>query len=62
MTLMPYASNALDGNRGYFEDDGDGEAVVLHGGLVDSVELVRASNIAQALQELPEEIDRILGC
>ena len=53
---MPYASNVLDGNLVYFEDDGgDGEAVVLHGGLVDPVELVRASNIAQALQELPEE-------
>jgi pimeloyl-ACP methyl ester carboxylesterase len=53
---MPYARNALDGNRVYFEDDGaNGVAVVLHGGLVDSVDLVRESNIAQALQELPEE-------
>jgi pimeloyl-ACP methyl ester carboxylesterase len=53
---MPYATNALDGNRVYFEDDGgNGAPVVLHGGLVDSVDLVRGSNIAQALQELPEE-------
>jgi len=53
---MPYARNALDGNRVYFEDDGgNGAAVVLHGGLVDSVDLVRGSNIAQALLELPEE-------
>jgi pimeloyl-ACP methyl ester carboxylesterase len=53
---MPYARNALDGNRVYFEDDGSNRAaVVLHGGLVDSVDLVRGSNIAQALQELPDE-------
>ena len=53
---MPYASNALDGSRVYFEDDGgDGAAVVLHGGLLDSVDLVRASHVAQALQEPSEE-------
>jgi pimeloyl-ACP methyl ester carboxylesterase len=53
---MPYARNALDGNQVYFEDaGGNGAAVVLHGGLVDSVDLVRGSNIAQALQEHPEE-------
>jgi pimeloyl-ACP methyl ester carboxylesterase len=55
-TLMPYARNALDRRWVYFEDDGgDGAAVVLHGGIIDSVDLVRESNIAQALQELPEE-------
>jgi pimeloyl-ACP methyl ester carboxylesterase len=53
---MPFATNALDGGRVHFENDGgDGEAVVLHGGIIDSVDLVRESNIAQALQELPEE-------
>lgn len=53
---MPYAKNPLDGNRVYFEDDGgNGAAVVLHGGLLDSVDLVRGSHIAQALQELREE-------
>ena len=53
---MPYARNALDGSWVYFEDDGgDGDAVVLHGGLLDSVDLVRGSHVAQALQELPEE-------
>lgn len=53
---MPYATNALDGSRVYFEDDGgDGEAVVFHGGILDSVELVRASNIARALRELSDE-------
>ncbi len=51
---MPYARNTLDGSRVYFEDDsGDGDAVVLHGGILDSVELLRASNIARALKELP---------
>lgn len=40
----------------YFEDDGgNGAPVVLHGGMGDSVDLVRASSIAQALQALPEE-------
>ena len=52
---MPYATNALDGSRVYFEDDGsDEETVVLHGGLLDSVDLVRDSNIARALRDLPE--------
>jgi hypothetical protein len=47
---VPYATNALDGSRVYVEDDGsDGETVVLHGGLLDSVDLVRDSNIAGAL-------------
>jgi hypothetical protein len=56
---MPYATNALDGSRVYFEDDGgDGTPVVLHGGIIDSVDLVRESNIAQALQELPSASSR----
>jgi pimeloyl-ACP methyl ester carboxylesterase len=58
---VPYARNPLDGIRVYFEDDGgDGEAVVLHGGVVDSVDLVRESNIARALRELPEEEFRFI--
>jgi pimeloyl-ACP methyl ester carboxylesterase len=49
---VPYALNALDGRRVYFEDDGgDGAAVVLHGGLLDSVASVRSSSIAQALPD-----------
>lgn len=53
---MPYATNALDGRRVYFEDDsGDGAPVVLHGGILDSVVLVRGSSIAQALQPLADE-------
>ena len=47
---MPYARNALDGSRVYFEDDGgDGAPVVLHGGLVDHVATVRSTPIAAAL-------------
>src|SRR5215211_9324328 len=54
--LMPFARNALDASWVYFEDEGDeGAAVVFHGGLLDSVDLVRASHLARALQELPEE-------
>jgi pimeloyl-ACP methyl ester carboxylesterase len=52
---VPYATNALDGSRVYFEDDGgEGETVLLHGGLLDQVDLVRSSNIARALRDLPE--------
>src|SRR5919107_5965284 len=59
--LMPYATNTLDGNRVYFEDDGgDGTPVVLHGGIIDSVDLVRESKIAQALQELPTDEFRLI--
>jgi pimeloyl-ACP methyl ester carboxylesterase len=47
---MSYTRNALDGSRVYFEDDGgDGAAVVLHGGLLDSIASVRGSHIARAL-------------
>jgi len=47
---MPYAKNAVDGRRVYFEDDGGrGAAVVVHGGFGEPVHLVRASPIAQAL-------------
>src|SRR5215218_1762541 len=52
---MPYARTALDGSRVYFEDGGDGAAVVLHGGLFESVDLVRASHTARALQGAPDE-------
>jgi len=47
---MPYSRNSIDGARVYFEDDGGGGVpVILYGGLVDSVEAVRLSPIAQAL-------------
>jgi pimeloyl-ACP methyl ester carboxylesterase len=58
---MPYARNAQGGTRVYFEDDaGKGAAVILYGGLLDSVDLVRGSHIAQALQALPDEFRLIL--
>lgn len=53
---MGHATNAIDGTHISFEDDGGGGTpVVLYGGILDSVELVRRSPIAQALRELPDE-------
>ena len=47
---MPYAANAIDGTRIYFEDSGGpGIPVVLHGGVLDCVDDVRESAIARAL-------------
>lgn len=54
--VMPYARNNLDASRIYFEDDGGaGTPVVMLGGFLDPVDLVRAAPIARALHELPEE-------
>lgn len=45
----------MDGTSVYFEDDGGpGVPVVLYGGILDSVESVRASQLARALQEVTE--------
>jgi pimeloyl-ACP methyl ester carboxylesterase len=53
---MPFATNARDGSRVYFEDDGgQGTPVVILGGFLDPVELVRGAPIARALGELSEE-------
>ena len=47
---MPHATNALDGSRVYFEDDGgQGVPLVLHGGFGESIELVRGSPVAQGI-------------
>lgn len=47
---MAYATNQRDGTRIYFEDDGgDGPAVVIHGGILDTVETARMSMIARAI-------------
>ena len=52
---MPYAQNAMDGTSVYFEDDGGpGVPVVLYGGILDSVESVRESQVARALQDVSE--------
>ena len=49
---MPYARNAVDDRRVYFEDDGGrGAPVVFHGGFLDSVPTVRALNLAEALRD-----------
>jgi pimeloyl-ACP methyl ester carboxylesterase len=46
----------VDGTSVYFEDDGgSGVPIVLYGGIVDSVDSVRASQLAGALQELTGE-------
>lgn len=53
---MPYAQNALDAALVYFEDDGgEGAPVVILGGFLDPVDLVRRSPIASTLQPLAEE-------
>jgi pimeloyl-ACP methyl ester carboxylesterase len=53
---VPHARNALDGRRVYYEDDGGrGAPVVLYGGLLDTVELVRASQVGRVLAGFPEE-------
>lgn len=53
---MPYARNDLDGTRVYLEDDGGGGVpVVVLGGFLDPIELVRRAPIAQALATLPVE-------
>lgn len=47
---MPYARNAADGTGVYYEDaGGSGPAVILYGGILDSVAIVRESSIAAAL-------------
>ena len=53
---MPFARNAFDASRIYFEDDGGaGTPVVVLGGFLDPVDMVRFAPIARALRELPEE-------
>jgi pimeloyl-ACP methyl ester carboxylesterase len=53
---VPYARNALDRSRVYFDDDGgEGAPVVILGGFLDPVALVRGSPIARALQQLSSE-------
>lgn len=53
---MPFATNARDQSQVYFEDDGGGGVpLVILGGFLDPVELVRRTPIAVALQDLAEE-------
>jgi pimeloyl-ACP methyl ester carboxylesterase len=53
---MPFATNARDGRRVYFEDDGgEGTPVAILGGFLDPIDLVRDAPIARALQALSDE-------
>jgi pimeloyl-ACP methyl ester carboxylesterase len=53
---VPSATNASDRSRVYFEDDGgDGTPVVILGGFLDPIDLVRRAPISRALQELTDE-------
>jgi pimeloyl-ACP methyl ester carboxylesterase len=53
---VPYARNDLDGMRVYFENDGgDRVPVVILGGFLDPIELVRRAPISRALATLPGE-------
>jgi pimeloyl-ACP methyl ester carboxylesterase len=53
---MPYATNALDGCHIHFEDDGGrGAPVVIHGGFLDPIDLVRASPLARSLEPYVDE-------
>ena len=53
---MPFATNARDESRVYFEDDGGiGTPIVILGGFLDPIELVRGVPIALALQKLTAE-------
>ena len=53
---MPYTTNPFDGIRIYFEDDGGkGDAALFYGGILDSVDLVRVSDLATGLKESADE-------
>src|SRR4029078_12514519 len=54
---MSFATNARDGSRVYFEDDGgEGTPVVIHGGFLDPIKLVRGAPIAPACESVAEEV------
>ena len=53
---MPYSTNALDGCRIYLEDEGGpGTPIIMHGGFLDPIELVRASPLARSLEPYRQE-------
>lgn len=53
---MSFATNPIDGTRISFEDDGGtGAPVVVHGGFLDPVPLVRRSPLAVALRPFADE-------
>jgi pimeloyl-ACP methyl ester carboxylesterase len=47
---MPYATNPVDGVRGYFEDSGGvGPPVLFYTGFADPLEVAKSSGLARAL-------------
>ena len=53
---MSFARNPIDGTRLYFEDDGGpGAPLIVLGGFLDPVALVREAPVARALSALPQE-------
>jgi pimeloyl-ACP methyl ester carboxylesterase len=60
--LCPYTTNPFDGIRIYFEDDGGkGDAALFYGGILDSVDLVRVSDLATGLKESADEFRLIFA-
>ena len=53
---MPFATNTQDESRVYFEDDGgDGTPIMILGGFLDPIALVRDAPLARVLQGLTDE-------
>ena len=51
---MPFTNNAIDGSRVYFEDSGgEGSPVVVLGGFLDPIDLVRRTPLARAFEAMP---------
>ena len=49
---MPYATNPIDGEQAYFEDDGgSGRPIVVLGGFLDPIELVRRAPLVRGLSD-----------
>jgi pimeloyl-ACP methyl ester carboxylesterase len=52
---MPYATSPIDGEQVYFEDEGgEGSPVVVLGGFLDPIDLVRRAPLVRALTESPD--------
>jgi pimeloyl-ACP methyl ester carboxylesterase len=54
---MPYATDPIDGERVYYEDDGGtGRPVVVLGGFLDPIELVRGAPLVRALAQADAQV------
>lgn len=59
---MPFARNAVDGVRIYWEDEGGPRVPVLVlGGFLDPIELVRQAPVARVLSGLPQEFRMVFA-